>query len=112
MLAPRQWSPLRENQGRSGTRTHRNDRQLDQCDRLDQQDASVDEARVNQARANVSKSFYGWERDTLSFIFSSVQFPFLTFHLSNRYEHIMKAAKERKQDQIETGQSKAGGVLV
>ena len=69
MLAPRQRCPLRENQGRSGARTHRNDRQLDQCDRLDQQDTVVYEARVNQARANVSKSFMdGKETLSLSFL--------------------------------------------
>ena len=52
--------------------------------------------------ANVVDDF-----DTIQFLFFDI-----AFFYSNRYEHIMKAAKERKQDQIETGQSKAGGVLV
>ena len=32
--------------------------------------------------------------------------------LEQAYEHIMKAAKERKADQIDSGEQKAGGVLV
>ena len=32
--------------------------------------------------------------------------------LEQAYEHIMKAAKERKAEQIEAGEAKAGGVLV
>lgn len=57
---------------------------------------------VMMMMANVVDDF-----DTIQFLFFDI-----AFFYSNRYEHIMKAAKERKQDQIETGQSKAGGVLV
>ena len=32
--------------------------------------------------------------------------------LEQAYEHIMKVAKERKADQVESGEQKSGGVLV